>query len=986
MRRRALVVGTALLVGVSGAGAAPAFAAESTAPAAAAAGPQASVTLQLAQPHQAAVEALASNKNLAHGSRVAALRSLLPSAASKQQVATIARSEGLTVDSTGATTVSVSGPASTVHALFGDATPATSGGRRRDLHVPGALTGLVAQVVSGSDGPTLHPLAVSPVTGGQIAAASHVTVAPPVGGSTQTVATIQLSGWNPAALTQFASNHGLANPLTNGQYTAISVGGSTTTTPDGQGGDTEVALDQEAVLATAPYAKQRAYFATNGGSAGNDFFAAFNAVLTDALSTAPDYDISALSVSWGGCEAEQWSDSDMDAFDATMASLEAAGVTVFAASGDSGSYGCAQPQTTSSDNKLLSVDFPASSPHVVGVGGTSFNHTATPSAPTESVWWWPTGDPNVTQYQGAGSGGGVSGHFAKPSYQSAITLSTKRMVPDISMDGDPDSGLPIVYYSGATLKSATYGGTSLSAPLAAATYTDLLGSKGLSHGLGNISAGLYSASATAFRDVTAGTNGAYAARAGFDETTGRGTPLWTELAPSVVPQLSVSVPLVTTSTTIPLTITTPGGATITGWAAGVGTPPADCSTATSATVPTSVVAPGAGVQTVWVRGVAEDNCYLATASVTVTPTSTYTAVAPFRVADTRKGLGGHGVLGAHSSMTIQVTGGSSPVPAGATAAAVNVAVTGATASGFLSVAPALSTTTSNLNFAANETIPNLVISKLSPTGTLTIYNGGNGSVQVLVDVQGYLTPDAAGSTYVPLAPTRILDTRKGVGAAAAIPAFGSITLQVTGGVVPANQPAAALNVTVTGPTRGGFLSVAPALSTSTSNLNFVAGSTVANLVVTKLSATGTVTIYNGSIGTVNVLADVQGYLTDGAPQSTFLPVTPVRVLDTRKGIGHSGAIPGGGSLVVHVTPSGYTVPPGATAVVVNVTAVNELRGGYLSVGPASSSSTSNLNFLAGEIRPNLVISRLSGDTVTVYNGSVGTVDVLVDVQGYLVSS
>jgi hypothetical protein len=107
------------------------------------------------------------------------------------------------------------------------------------------------------------------------------------------------------------------------------------------------------------------------------------------------------------------------------------------------------------------------------------------------------------------------------------------------------------------------------------------------------------------------------------------------------------------------------------------------------------------------------------------------------------------------------------------------------------------------------------------------------------------------------------------------------------------------------------------------------------------------------------------------------------VLDTRHAIGHSGAIAPNGSLVLSVVGGGSPVPSGAMAVILNVTAVNATRVGYLSVGPALTTTSSNLNFLAAEVRPNVVISRLSADTVTIYNGSTGTVDVLADVQGYL---
>jgi hypothetical protein len=118
----------------------------------------------------------------------------------------------------------------------------------------------------------------------------------------------------------------------------------------------------------------------------------------------------------------------------------------------------------------------------------------------------------------------------------------------------------------------------------------------------------------------------------------------------------------------------------------------------------------------------------------------------------------------------------------------------------------------------------------------------------------------AGSVYVPVAPSRLLDTRIGLGAPhAAVGSHQSVTLQVTGGVVPGSATAVAVNVTVTGASAPGWVSVGPAPVTSSSNLNFVAGQTVPNLVVSQLSGSGSISLYNGSSGGVQLIADVQGY-------------------------------------------------------------------------------------------------------------------------------
>ena len=128
-----------------------------------------------------------------------------------------------------------------------------------------------------------------------------------------------------------------------------------------------------------------------------------------------------------------------------------------------------------------------------------------------------------------------------------------------------------------------------------------------------------------------------------------------------------------------------------------------------------------------------------------------------------------------------------------------------------------------------------------------------------------VTPRAAG-TYVALSPSRVLDTRVGVGApAAAVAPGGTVHLQVLGrGGVPATGVSAVvLNVTVTQPTGPGFITAYPngtAMPTA-SNLNFVAAQTVPNLVVVPVGADGMVALTNGSAGTVQLVADVAGYFT-----------------------------------------------------------------------------------------------------------------------------
>jgi hypothetical protein len=276
----------------------------------------------------------------------------------------------------------------------------------------------------------------------------------------------------------------------------------------------------------------------------------------------------------------------------------------------------------------------------------------------------------------------------------------------------------------------------------------------------------------------------------------------------------------------------------------------------------------------------------------------------------------------------------------------------------------------------------LVVAQLSPTGTLTVTNGASGSVQVVGDVQGYFTPDANGSTYVPVTTARLVDTRNGTGVHAALAARGSATVQVTGAAgVPVGATAVVVNVTAVAPAARGYLSAGPALTTTTSAVNFAAGQTIANLVVGQLSNTGTLTLYNAAAKATDVLVDVQGYFT-GPGGSSYDPVGAARVLDTRTVGGP--LVPGSSRTVSVGGVAGSAVPTGATAVVLSVTAVSPSDAGFLSVQPVASAATSNINYAPHQTVANLVVAQLSpAGTFTVTSGGVGSVQVVVDVLGYL---
>src|SRR5664279_2813017 len=139
-------------------------------------------------------------------------------------------------------------------------------------------------------------------------------------------------------------------------------------------------------------------------------------------------------------------------------------------------------------------------------------------------------------------------------------------------------------------------------------------------------------------------------------------------------------------------------------------------------------------------------------------------------------------------------------------------------------------------------------------------------------------PAAVPGSFVSLNPARVLDTRGGFGAAGPVPANGSISVQITGaaGVPATGASAVVLNVTVTSPVGNGFITVYPE-GTSTpnaSNLNFLTGQTIPNLVVVPLGTNGKIRLANGSPGTTQLIADVAGYYLSDTPM-TFSAATVI---------------------------------------------------------------------------------------------------------------
>ena len=347
--------------------------------------------------------------------------------------------------------------------------------------------------------------------------------------------------------------------------------------------------------------------------------------------------------------------------------------------------------------------------------------------------------------------------------------------------------------------------------------------------------------------------------------------------------------------------------------------------------------------------------------------------------------------GAGTVRHVQVAG-LAGVPAGADAVTLNVTVTDATAGSYMTVWPKGETrpTASNLNWSAGQTIANAVTVKVGADDSVSVYSIA-GSVDVIVDVVGYYEDSAAlsgGAGFTPLSPSRILDSRPGTQVGPYDTRWApdeSRPLAVTGaGGVPAGAEAVVLNATVTNPSAWSYLTVSPhgTPRPTASNLNWVAGQTIANAVTVKLPPDGIIDLYSAN-GRVDLVIDVVGYFAGGTG-SAFHPLTPARVQDSRASIGDYFS-PWGPATArnVHVGGGGG-VPGDAEAVLGNVTVTNTTSLSYLTLWPWGETmpTASTLNWTAGVTIPNAATARLgAAGQLGVYSAG-GSVDVIVDVAGW----
>jgi Fibronectin type III domain len=860
-----------------------------------------------------------------------------------------------------------------------------------------------------------------------------------------------------ADLAAYRTQFGLpACTTANGCFRKVNqsgVQGSYPAADAGWGG--EIALDIDMVSAVCPNCRILLVEATNNGL--NNLGASVN--------TAVSLGAVAVSNSYGGPE---WAgEAGFDSY------YNHPGVAITVSTGDCG-YDC------SGTNE--GPAYPAASPYVVAVGGTSLSRDTSARGWKESAWSY--------------AGSGCSVYASKPDWQHD-TGCAKRSQADVAAVADPSTGV-WVYVAG---KWCVFGGTSVAAPIIASVFS-LAGAPKA----GTYPASYLYASPAALNDVTAGNNDVKwhdctvlylcSGVAGYDGPTGLGTPRGTTaFAPPATPGQPSNVAATAADAAVALAWTAPAaiGGAITGYTvtetehglgvvtcastsatactvggltngteytftvhaanaqgAGPESAPSNSVTPLAATAPdkpatvTAVAAIGsanvswaaaspnrsaitgytatsdpdartcktAGALGCTVAGLTNGQPYTFTVTATngvgsgeasdpsaaVTPVvgDTYHPIQTVRLLDTRYGNGLSGKLIAGQPATFQVAG-RTRVPLGATAVTADATVVNATSAGsiYIGASPVADPPTSSMTFNRCDTTGYGVTVSLSPTGTLSLtYIAPIGTADLVIDVTGYFTADTAGDTYHALkSPARLLDTRYGNGLSSKLKANAPRTFAVVGrGGVPTNAKAVTGNLTVVNSTHSGAVYLGPdaILKPSSSTINFARKQIRGNSLTVALSGKGTVsaTFMAANGNTTDLVFDVTGYYTADTTGATFMPISPVRLLDTRVGNGLESAVAANSPDSIQITGRGG-IPSSASGIAGTLSAVNQTSSYAVFVGPIPTPkpATSALNFQKTDLNANGVTVALDTSgmlSVTFMSAAGNKTDMTLDVTGYFV--
>jgi hypothetical protein len=401
--------------------------------------------------------------------------------------------------------------------------------------------------------------------------------------------------------------------------------------------------------------------------------------------------------------------------------------------------------------------------------------------------------------------------------------------------------------------------------------------------------------------------------------------------------------------------------------------------------------------------------------------SSYTPMSPRRVLDSRPTGSGHtniGLAGTFGAGVVRefgvagakyVGGGTAPaIPATAVAVTGNLTIVGETAAGVVDLGPTASASgnVTTINFVVGDTRANNVTVGLAGDGSLeAVYrsSSSNAKTDIIFDVTGFFTPGTAGSTYHPVAPGRVLDTRRSGSGVTHIgpltklpnrtvktfPVAGVTPLGGSGALVPSGAVAVTGNVTVTNASSVGFVALGPTMTTapSTSTANVGQGATVANGVTVALSGGNLAVVWCGTTGSsADVIFDVTGYFTADATGLSFYAIDPVRVLDTSAHLALTGPFASRTAETMTIAPAGQ-IPANAVGISGNLTLLVPSSAGWALISPeiVPSATTSTLNAPAGHSEANGFDVALGSDghVALEWAGTTGsTADLAIDVTGY----
>ena len=368
----------------------------------------------------------------------------------------------------------------------------------------------------------------------------------------------------------------------------------------------------------------------------------------------------------------------------------------------------------------------------------------------------------------------------------------------------------------------------------------------------------------------------------------------------------------------------------------------------------------------------------------------YSPMTPARLLDTRDGTGLFGVpakLLGGEVRNIQIAGQLGIPATGVLAVVMNATVTSATAGGWLAAWPAGAPqpNVSVLNFVAGQTVSNLVTIGLGSDGQVSL-TALQGQVDVILDVVGsYATATGTpGGRFHATPAIRLLDTRAGFGKPIQ-PGFATQLLVTgVGGIPPSDVAAIAVNITVTDATDSGFITAWPSdvKLPLASNVNFVAGVTVANLAIIRVPANGKINLYN-SAGITDLIVDVAGwYDTDRTTEAgRFIPFGPARAVDTRT-LGQL-ALGAQQVLATEYFSNGRLATHWFHSLALNVTITQPSRTAYATLyeGETRRPTTSNINFTPDVTVANHVLVLMSAAGVVDLFNADGDADVVIDVFG-----